>query len=208
MLKIGLTGGIGCGKSTVARIFQQLKTPVIDADEIAHQLVAPGQPALAQIQQEFGTGVFNPDGSLNRKKLSELVFSDLKQKQKLESILHPLVYKSIQAELKQLNHLNKPYCIISIPLIFETNMTHLVDRILVIDCSVETQIERVRKRDNMTEERIQSIIDNQVSRAFRKSQANDLIDNSETNDRLAEVVKKLHNLYLSISTCQDKLVCE
>jgi len=208
MLKIGLTGGIGCGKSTVARIFQQLKTPVIDADEIAHQLVALGQPALAQIQQEFGTGVFNPDGSLNRKNLSELVFSDLKQKQKLESILHPLVYKSIQAELKQLNHLNKPYCIICIPLIFETNMTHLVDRILVIDCSVEIQIERVRKRDNMTEERIQSIIDSQVSRAFRKSQANDLIDNSETNDRLAEVVKKLHNLYLSISTCQDKLVCE
>ncbi len=208
MLKIGLTGGIGCGKSTVARIFQQLKTPVIDADEIAHQLVALGQPALGLIQQEFGTGVFNPDGSLNRKKLSEFVFSDLKQKQKLESILHPLVYGCILAELEQLNYLNKPYCIICIPLIFETNMTHLVDRILVIDCSVETQIERVRKRDNMTVERIQSIIDSQVSRAFRKSQANDLIDTSETNDRLAEVVKKLHNLYLSISTCQDKLVCE
>jgi dephospho-CoA kinase len=87
-------------------------------------------------------------------------------------------------------------------------MTHLVDRILVIDCSVETQIERVRKRDNMTIERIQSIIDSQVSRAYRKSQANDLIDTSETDDRLAEVVKKLHNLYLSLSTCQDKLVCE
>lgn len=208
MLTIGLTGGIGCGKSTVARIFLQLKTPVIDADEIAHQLVAIGQPALAQIQQEFGSDVFNPDGSLNRKKLSELVFSDPKQKQKLESILHPLVYESIQAELKQLKQLNKPYCIVCIPLIFETNMTHLVDRILVIDCPVETQIERVRKRDNMTKERIQSIIDSQVSRAFRKSQANDLIDTSETNDRLAEVVKKLHNLYLSISTCQDKLVCE
>jgi dephospho-CoA kinase len=208
MLKIGLTGGIGCGKSTVARIFEQFKTPVIDADEIAHQLVAIGQPALAQIKQEFGTGVFNPDGSLNRKKLSELVFSDTEQKQKLESILHPLVYESIQAELKQLSKLNKPYCIICIPLIFETNMTHLVDRILVIDCSVETQIERVRKRDNMTIERIQSIIDSQVSRAYRKSQANDLIDTSETDDRLAEVVKKLHNLYLSLSTCQDKLVCE
>ena len=87
-------------------------------------------------------------------------------------------------------------------------MTHLVDRILVVDCSVETQIERVRKRDNMTIERIQSIIDSQVSRAFRKAHANDLIDNSETDDRLAEAVKKLHNLYLSLSTCQDKLVCE
>ena len=205
MLKIGLTGGIGCGKSTVARVFEQLKTPVIDADEIAHQLVAIGQPALARIQQEFGTDVLNPDGSLNRNKLRELIFSDPKQKQKLESILHPLVYKSIQAEL---NRLNTPYCIICIPLLFETNMTHLVDRILVVDCSVETQIERIRKRDNITIERIQSIIDSQVSRAFRKAQANDLIDNSKTDDRLAEEVKKLHNLYLSLSTCQDKLVCE
>ena len=205
MLKIGLTGGIGCGKSTVARIFEQLKTPVIDADEIAHQLVAIGQPALAQIQQDFGTRVFKPDGSLDRKKLSEIVFSDPKQKQKLESILHPLVYQFIQAKIKQLN---TPYCIICIPLIFETNMTHLVDRILVVDCSVETQIERVRKRDNMAIERIQSIIDSQVSRAFRKTHTNDLIDNSVTDDRLAEEVKKLHNLYLSLSNYQDKLVCE
>jgi dephospho-CoA kinase len=208
MLKIGLTGGIGCGKSTVARIFEQLKTPVIDADEIAHQLVAIGQPALAQIQQDFGTRVFKPDGSLDRKKLSEIVFSDPKQKQKLESILHPLVYEAIQATLNQLNQLNKSYCIISIPLIFETNMTHLVDRILVVDCSVETQIKRVRKRDNMAIERIQSIIDSQVSRAFRKAHTNDLIDNSVTDDRLAEEVKKLHNLYLSLSNYQDKLVCE
>jgi len=205
MLKIGLTGGIGCGKSTVARIFEQLKTPVIDADEIAHQLVAIGQPALAQIQQDFGIRVFKPDGSLDRKKLSEIVFSDPKQKQKLESILHPLVYQFIQAKIKQLN---TPYCIICIPLIFETNMTHLVDRILVVDCSVETQIERVRKRDNMAIERIQSIIDSQVSRAFRKAHTNDLIDNSVTDDRLAEEVKKLHNLYLSLSNYQDKLVCE
>jgi len=205
MLKIGLTGGIGCGKSTVARIFEQLKTPVIDADEIAHQLVAIGQPALAQIQQDFGICVFKPDGSLDRKKLSEIVFSDPKQKQKLESILHPLVYQFIQAKIKQLN---TPYCIICIPLIFETNMTHLVDRILVVDCSIETQIQRVRKRDNMTIERIQSIIDSQVSRAFRKAHTNDLIDNSVTDDRLAEEVKKLHNLYLSLSNYQDKLVCE
>ena len=208
MLKIGLTGGIGSGKTTVAREFERLNIPVIDADEIAHQLVAIGQPALTRIQQEFGKDVLYPDGSLNRKKLRELIFSDPKQKQKLESILHPLVYESMEVELKRLNQLNKPYCIICIPLLFETNMIRFVDRILVVDCSVEAQIERVLKRDNMTMERIQSIIDSQVSRTFRKAQANDLIDNSETDDRLAEEVKKLHNLYLSLSTCQDKLVCE
>lgn len=200
MLKIGLTGGIGCGKSTVARIFSELNVPVLDADEIAHRLVEKGQPALARIRREFGPAILNPDGSLNRQNLRELVFSDHEQKQKLESILHPLIYKTLQAELEQLI---APYCIISIPLLFETGMTHLVDRILVIDCPVETQIERVKIRDNLTVARIQSIIDNQVSRAFRKAKADDLIDNSNTDYRLAEQVKKLHNLYLSLSAYQD-----
>lgn len=200
MLKVGLTGGIGSGKSTVARIFSELNVPVLDADEIAHRLVEKGQPALAQIRQEFGTAILNPDGSLNRKNLRELVFSDLEQKQKLESILHPLIYKTLQAELEQLI---APYCIISIPLLFETGMAHLVDRILVIDCPVETQIERVKTRDKLTVARIQSIIDNQVSRAFRKAKADDLIDNSNADYRLAEQVKKLHNLYLSLSAYQD-----
>jgi dephospho-CoA kinase len=200
MLKVGLTGGIGCGKSTVAEIFADLNIPVLDADQIAHSLVEKGQPALARIQQEFGASVLNPDGSLNRRHLREMVFSDLKQKQKLESILHPLIYKTLQAELEPLV---APYCIISIPLLFETDMTHLVDRILVIDCPVETQIERVKIRDNLTIERIQSIIDNQVSRAYRIAKADDLIDNSTTDYRLAEQVKKLHNLYLSLSACRD-----
>ncbi|MDI1276233.1 dephospho-CoA kinase [Methylobacter sp.] len=200
MLKVGLTGGIGCGKSTVAKIFADLNIPVLDADQIAHSLVEKGQPALARIQQEFGASILNPDGSLNRRHLREIVFSDLKQKQKLESILHPLIYKTLQAELEPLV---APYCIISIPLLFETDMTHLVDRILVIDCPVETQIERVKIRDNLTIERIQSIIDNQVSRAYRIAKADDLIDNSTTDYRLAEQVKKLHNLYLSLSACRD-----
>ncbi|MEI6335142.1 MAG: dephospho-CoA kinase [Methylococcaceae bacterium] len=205
MLKIGLTGGIGCGKSTVANIFEQLKVPVIDADDIAHQLVAVGQPALARIALEYGSDILNTDGSLNRTRLRELVFSDAQQKQKLEAILHPLVYQAIQTELEQLT---APYCIIGIPLLFETKMTHLVDRTLVVDCSVETQLERLQKRDAMTIASIQAIIDSQVSRAFRKAHADDLIDNSKTDDRLAEAVKKLHNFYLSLSTCQEKRVCE
>lgn len=200
MLKVGLTGGIGCGKTTVAKVFAKLNIPVVDADEIAHRLVEKGQPALDQIQQEFGTDILNPDGSLNRKKLSERIFSDLKQKQKLESILHPLIYKTIQSEIEQLN---APYCILCIPLLFETDMVHFVDRVLVVDCPVEMQIERVKNRDHLPIERIQAIINNQISRESRKEKADDLIDNSVANYRLAEQVKKLHNLYLSLSDHQD-----
>ncbi|MCX7098457.1 MAG: dephospho-CoA kinase [Methylococcales bacterium] len=200
MLKIGLTGGIGSGKTTVAKIFQELSVPVIDADEIAHQLVAIGQPALAQITQCFGAELLNEDGSLNRKQMRELIFSEPQHKKKLEAILHPLVYQAILAEAKQLA---APYCIISVPLLLETNMTGLVDRVLVIDCPPETQIERVRQRDGMATGRILSIIASQVPRAVRAARADDLIDNSKTDGKLAEDIKKLHNLYLSLSASQD-----
>ena len=200
MLKIGLTGGIGSGKSTVSKIFQKINIPVIDADEIAHQLVTVGQPALTKIQQEYGSNILNPDGTLNRKQLKELIFSDDLQKQKLETILHPLIYQAIQ---KQINALNTPYCIICIPLLFETDMTNLVDRILVVDCPVEEQIKRLLKRDNMTIERIQSIIDSQVSRAFRKSMANDLLDNTLSNESLAQQIKKLHTQYNLLSNYRE-----
>ena len=200
MLKIGLTGGIGSGKTSVARLFAGLGSPVLDADVIAHQLVAKGQPALAQIRQAFGSSIVKPDGSLDRSHLRDIVFSDPEQKQKLEAILHPLVYKTLQAELEQLS---APYCIICIPLLFETNMLHFVDRILVVDCPVETQIERVKNRDHLSTARIESIIASQASRTLRKSKADDLIDNSKTESGLAEQVKKLHNLYISLSASQD-----
>jgi dephospho-CoA kinase len=197
VLKIGLTGGIGCGKTTIANLFEALSVPVIDADQIAHQLVAKGQPALGRIEQEFGTDILDQDGALNRQKLKKIIFSDAIQKQKLESILHPMVYQAIQAKLEQLD---APYCIISIPLLFETDMAAFVDRVLVVDCPVEAQIERVQKRDNLSIEIIQSIINSQVSRSFRRERADDLIDNSAIANSLAEQVKKLHNLYISLST--------
>ncbi len=200
MLKIGLTGGIGCGKSTTAKIFASLNIPILDADQIAHQLVETGNPALEKIEQKFGSKILNPDRSLNRTALREQIFSDPIKKQKLEAILHPLIFQTLQSELEQLN---SPYCIISIPLLFETNMTQFVDRILVIDCPVETQIERVMNRDKLTVHRIQSIIDSQISRTLRNEKADDLINNSDTDYRLAEQIKKLHNLYLSLSACQD-----
>jgi len=197
MLKIGLTGGIGCGKTTVSKLFEHLNIPVIDADTLAHQLVEIGQPALNEIARVFGSDILNVDGSLNRQKLSQLIFSDKQLKQELEAILHPRIYQAIQTAIQSLN---SAYCIISIPLLFETNMIDLVDRILVIDCPVESQIERVQKRDGRPLAQIQAIIDNQVSRTYRITHAHDLLDTSIANDKLAETVKKLHNLYLSLST--------
>ncbi len=196
MLKVALTGGIGSGKSTVTQLFEELGAPVIDADIIAHQLVEKGQPALKQIQQIFGDEIILPDGSLNRQKLREQVFSDETAKNKLESILHPLIYQCISTLLEKLSD---NYCIISIPLLFETQMTDFVDRIVVIDCPLETQIERVKKRDQLTEDRIMSIIDSQVSREYRNARANDIIENRSTLSNLAVQVKKLHNLYNSLS---------
>jgi len=197
MLKIGLTGGIGCGKSTVARLFAEQNIPVIDADEISHQLVSKGQPALNQIVLEFGQSIIKEDGTLDRGQLKNLIFSDRKYKQKLEAILHPLIYQAIQSAISKLN---TSYCIICIPLLIETDWTDSVDRVLVVDCPVETQIDRVRNRDQLPIEKIQAILENQVSRSVRLSKADDIINNSEIETGLAEQVKKLHNLYLSLST--------
>ena len=140
MLKIGLTGGIGCGKTTVAHLFANYGIPTIDADIIAHQVVAIGQPALQQIADVFGKQSLNTDGSLNRTYIRELVFSDTNQKQKLEAIIHPLVFDTIKNDIAKLDSV---YCLICIPLLFETQKTQHVDRVLVIDCPVESQISRV-----------------------------------------------------------------
>ncbi len=195
MLKVGLTGGIGCGKSTVTQLFENLDTPVIDADKVAHHLVETGKPALLEIAAAFGESILKPDGSLDRNKLRELVFSNPIEKTRLENILHPLVY----AEMQQLiNNLDNNYCIVSVPLLLETNMAHFVDRILIIDCPVEMQISRVQQRDHLNMTMIQRIIDSQVSRESRLAKADDVIDNSGNGSELAEQVKKLHNLYHSI----------
>jgi len=196
VLKIGLTGGIGCGKSTVSAIFAELAVPVIDADTISHDLVAPGRPALVLIQDVFGADVITSDGTLDRAKLRGIVFADPQAKKNLEAILHPLIYQAIQTQLEQLH---SAYCLIVIPLLFETNMTHWVDRILVVDCPVEQQIARVVGRDKLTVEQVQAIINSQVPRSVRLADADDVIANMQITDNLAEQVKKLHNLYISLS---------
>ncbi len=196
MLKIGLTGGIGSGKSTVTQIFSELKAPIIDADIIAHELVGPGKPALKAIVDHFGQQILTNQNALNRKKLKEIIFSNPEQKKQLEQILHPLVFAEMESQIKQLSG---PYCILSIPLLLETQMEDFVDRILVIDCPVEFQLERVKNRDQLSEDRIKAIIASQATKEQRLQAAEDVIDNSTDAQALAEQVKKLHNLYLSLA---------
>jgi dephospho-CoA kinase len=196
VLKIGLTGGIGCGKSTVSRLFEQLGAPILDADEVSHQLVQIGQPALETIRCVFGSEMLLENGALNRVGLKNLIFENLLAKKQLEAILHPLIFQEIS---NQIAVLTASYCIVSVPLLFETHSESLVNRILVVNCDVETQIERVTKRDNLPLKQIQSILAIQVSAAFRQNHADDIIENSKNNTTLAEQVKKLHNFYLSLS---------
>ena len=200
MLKIGLTGGIGSGKTTIADLFSELDVPVIDADTIAREVVASGSQALEQIRLSFGERVIAADGSLDRSAMRELIFADTEQKRKLEAIVHPKVRQSI---LKRVASLDASYCIISVPLLVESGMVKLVDRVLVVDCPVEIQIQRVTKRDRLDETIVRAIIASQASREQRKALADDLIDNASPDSMLAEQVKKLHNLYLYLSIRQD-----
>jgi dephospho-CoA kinase len=198
MLKIGLTGGIGSGKSTVCRLFSELGAPIIDADIIARQLVEPNSPALKKLVSQFGRNILNPDQSLNRAYLRDLVFSDKTQKTQLDQIMHPLIYDEIE---KQVEELDSRYCIIAIPLLLETQQMQRVDRIAVVDCNADTQLLRVVSRDHLKTEQVLSIIASQMPRQQRLSFADDVIDNSGSSAQLAEQVKRLHNSYNLLATC-------
>jgi len=193
MYKVGLTGGIGCGKTTVSNLFKQLSVPVIDADEIAHALVIPGGVALTQISQQFGEAYILPDGNLDRSKLRETIFNDTEKKSQLENIMHPLIYEEIE---RQLSELSAPYSILAIPLLLETKMQSFVDHILVIDCPMEVQINRVKLRDQLSAAQITAIIHSQVSRSERLAQADSIIDNTQDLLKLSQQVKHLHEQFL------------
>ncbi|MEH6503174.1 MAG: dephospho-CoA kinase [Cycloclasticus sp.] len=197
MLTIGLTGGIGCGKSTVTDLFKQKHVPVVDADEIAHAVVQPQQPTLSILIKTFGKHIIAADGSLDRRFLRELVFNDRTEKKKLEDILHPIIYKTMHEQLKKLD---SPYGILSIPLLLETRHQDKVDRVLVIDCHEATQIKRVKARDCLNDKMIDSIMKTQCTRSFRLQHADDVLNNNTTLEALAERVQKLHDFYLQMST--------
>ncbi|MDT4289054.1 dephospho-CoA kinase [Methylomonas sp. MO1] len=201
MLKIGLTGGIGSGKSTVCRLFAEFDVPIVDADLIARQLVEPGQPALSLIVTCFGSQMINQDGSLNRARLRDAVFADADKKRALDGIMHPLVYAQIAADV---NALTADYCIIAVPLLLESKNPYAVDRVLLIDCPVDLQIARVTARDKLTRQQVQAIIDSQMSRQERLSKADDVIENIAGPEQLAEQVKRLHNSYTLLATVRTQ----
>lgn len=199
MLKVGLTGGIGSGKSTVSALFAEMGVPIVDADLIARQLVEPGQPALHQLRSAFGDEILNQDGSLNRSKLREFAFSNVIHKQQLDDIMHPLIYK--QMEL-QVSDVSSVYCILAIPLLLESAKKYAVDRVLVVDCPEQTQLQRVLERDNVSQEQALAIMAAQADRQHRLAAADDIIHNDGSVAHLAEQVKNLHNSYLLLATAR------
>ncbi|MFN3397806.1 MAG: dephospho-CoA kinase [Sulfurimicrobium sp.] len=196
MLIVGLTGGIGCGKSAAAEMFARLGATVIDTDQIARQLTASGQPALAAIRKQFGAGYFLPDGSLDRTRLRKLVFSNTGAKKQLEALLHPLIKDEVQSRLLTVQ---SPYAIIAVPLLLETGAyRERVQRILVVDCEEEQQVKRVMARSGLSEAEVRAIMACQVSRAERLRLADDIIDNRGERNALQQQVEQLHRHYLQL----------
>jgi dephospho-CoA kinase len=195
MLRIGLTGGIGSGKSTVANLFKALGVPVVDADAIAHRLTQPGAPATRQILAAFGPEIAEDNG-INRKRLAQRVFSDPQERARLEAILHPLVRAAMQQEVRQIQ---APYCLLVIPLLIETGQRDLVDRILAVEAEVGIRLRRVQARDGRSEAEIRAIQANQASSAARRAAADDLIQNDGDLEQLSTQVAALHTRYLRLA---------
>lgn len=196
MLKIGLTGGIGSGKSTVAHYFSDYGVPVIDTDQLARELVLPGSPTLQLIVDTLGGWVLDEQGGLDREALRDRVFREPAMRKELEGILHP----AIAAELLQrLSRLQSPYCVIVIPLLLESGWQRYVDQILVVDLPEKLQIERATRRDNSDKGSIARIMASQCDRAERLAAADDVIDNSHGADTLPSQVERLHDKYLELA---------
>lgn len=196
MLRIGLTGGIASGKSTVSRIFETLGAPVLDTDMIAREIVAPGAPALATIFRVFGADLRRADGSLDRSALRRRVFADASQRRRLEAITHPAIDAVMQQQLAALPDAT-PYVLLVIPLLLEAGWRNRVDRVLLVDCPETLQIERLMARDGIDAEAAWRMLRNQATREARRQVADDLIENDEHLDRigLENRVRRLDQLY-------------
>jgi dephospho-CoA kinase len=194
-LVVGLTGGIGSGKSTVAGLFSALGVPVLDADSLARELVRPGEPALDAITAVFGAGCLQHDGTLDRAWMRRKIFSDPTGKQQLEAILHPAVRNRMEAWL---GTVQAPYCVLVIPLLLEAGQLDLVDRVLVVDIPEKEQLKRVAARDGLSHNAVQEIMASQADRKTRLAAADDIIDNDANPDTLQQRVADLHRQFLEI----------
>ncbi|HGN0868367.1 TPA: dephospho-CoA kinase [Providencia alcalifaciens] len=197
---VALTGGIGSGKTTVANEFAKLGVPLVDADIIARQVVEPNTPALISIQQHFGQNVLNHDSTLNRGFLRSVVFSEPKEKAWLNALLHPLIQQETQKQLQQVNY---PYVLWVVPLLIENKISHLADRVLVVDVTREEQIERTIRRDDTNLEHVINILNAQASREERLSYADDIITNHTNNTELPNRVAELHKQYLALAAQKE-----
>ncbi len=196
-LTIVVTGGIASGKTAVTTAFAQLGAPVFDADAISRELVAPGQPALAEIVSAFGSEVLTPNGELDRRRMRERIFDDEAARRRLESILHPRVRSELQARARACT---AAYCVLAIPLYAESAQAYdWIDRVLVVDVPGEVQLARLMQRDGMTEEYALRALAAQAPRAQRLALADDAVDNTGSLDDLARITARLDALYTALS---------
>ena len=194
---IGLTGGIGSGKTLVANMFADLGASVVDADEVARNLTAPGGEGIGPIRKEFGSQFIRPDGAMDRAMMREHVFSDARERLKLEAILHPLIR---DVSLRQAQEAKGDYVIFVNPLLVELPIWHgMGTRVLVVDCPEELQVSRVMRRNNMSAEQVRAIMATQASREKRLSMADDVIENDRGIDGVARKVEYLHAVYKKLA---------
>ena len=196
MLRVGLTGGAGSGKSETAAHFAALGVPVLDADAVARRLSAPGQPAAAEILAAFGEAVRAPGGGLDRARLRRLIFADAGARARLEAILHPRIRKALEEALARLT---APYVLLVVPLLVEKGWTDRVDRVLVVDCPESLQIRRLMARDGLDEAQARAMLAAQASREVRLAAAHDVIHNEGDLQALRAQVEALHRRYLELA---------
>ena len=200
MLVIGLTGGIGSGKSAVSRCFERLGVPVIDADRVAREVVEPGQPALAEIAEAFGADLVRDDGSLDRARLRERVFADPDARRRLEGILHPRIRTRMRERLAALPA-GTPYAVFVIPLLLETGQRDQVDRVLAVEAAESIRVARVLQRDGVSADQVRRIFAAQCSPEDRAAGADDMVLNEGSESELAAKVSALHEKYLALARC-------
>ncbi len=200
MLRIGLTGGIASGKSTVADLFREHDAPVIDSDLLAREVVKPGTKGLATLVEHFGSNILNEDNSLNRSALREIIFQDESARKTVESTLHPAIRALSDEQSQKHEKAGVPYCLFDIPLLVETQQQDRFERVLIVDVSEEIQATRVMARDNCTHTQAMKIINAQASRIERFNVATDVIFNNILLDALAAEVRYLHEKFKNLAS--------